>query len=272
MSQLMEPYVLQWLRTRNSVSDLIYNFSIIVLATDMQAALSGDPAAGQGIIDRAKLFIQMRSNNGLMLLDKTREELKEVHASLASLDKLQAQAQEHMAAPSHIPLVKLTGVTPAGLNANSEGEIQVWYDWIRSYQIAFMSKHLKHVIDILQLHLFGEIDESIGFEWRPLSSPTVKELAEIRKADAETDKTYIEAGVISPDESRERVSSDPQSGYNNLSGKAPLPPQQLDAEHAATLQEEGKETDHERNKETAQEDHERQLEIEATKAKAKKAA
>src|SRR5262249_38622039 len=154
--------------------------------------------------------------------------------------KLQAQAQEHMAAPSHIPLVKLTGITPSGLNASSEGEIQVWYDWVRSYQIAFYNKHLKHVLDILQLHLFGMIDEAVRFTWRPLSSPTVKELSEIRKANAEAAGTLIDKGVISPEEERERVSSDPESGYDNLTGPAPTPPTQLDAEHGAGIAEEGK--------------------------------
>lgn len=273
LSQLMEPYVFQWLRTRNSVSDLIYNFSIIVLKTDMAAVLAdkGGTAgvkAGLGFFDRLKLFTQTRSNQGLMTIDKTREELEQIAVPLASLDKLQAQAQEHMAAPSHIPLVKLTGITPAGLNADSEGEIQVWYDWIRSYQIAFMAKGLKHVIDILQLHLFGKIDDAIGFEFKPLSSPTIKELSEIRKANAETDGAYIDKGVISPEEVRERVSADPESGYNNLTGPAPPPPTQIDAK----IGEEGKQADHERAGETADEDHKRALELERVKGAQKKAA
>jgi hypothetical protein len=177
-----------------------------------------------------------------------------------------------MAAPSHIPLVKLTGITPSGLNASSEGEIQVWYDWIRSYQISFYSKHLKHVLDVLQLHLFGSIDEAIGFEWRPLASPTVKEMAEIRKANAETDATYIDKGVVAPEEVRERVSSDPESGYNNLTGPAPTPPDLVGAEHGAKLDEEGKQLDHERGEESAEAAHKRALELEKTKAAQKKAA
>jgi phage-related protein (TIGR01555 family) len=277
LSQLMEPYVFQWLRTRNSVSDLIYNFSIIVLKTDMAAVLAdkGGAAgakAGLGFFDRLKLFTNTRSNNALMTIDKNREELEQIAVPLSGLEKLQAQAQEHMAAPSHIPLVKLTGITPDGLNASSEGEIQVWYDWIRSYQIAFYAKHLKHVLDVIQLHLFGAIDDSIGYEFKPLSSPTVKELSEIRKANAETDAAYVDKGVISPEEVRERVSSDPQSGYDNLHGPAPTPPVLSEAEHGAGLEEKGKQADHERAGETAEEAHTRALELEKTKAASKKAA
>lgn len=258
MSQLMEPYVFQWLRTRNSVSDLIHNFSVMVLKTDMAAVLQGDSAAGAGLLDRARLFTQTRDNQGLTLIDKNREEMQEVHTSLAGLSDLQAQAQEHMAAPSHLPLVKLTGITPAGLNADSEGEIQVWYDWARSLQIFFYSPHFKHVLEIIQLHEFGEIDEAIGFAFVPLSSPTIKELSEIRKADGETDKLYVDMGAISPEEVRERVSADPNSGFNNLSGAAPGPPETglMDKEH-------------ELGQASAEADHERNLEIQKQAAKNK---
>lgn len=252
MSQLMEPYVFQWLRTRNSVSDLVHNFSVMVLKTDMNAVLQGGQGgcdAGMGLLDRAKLFVGTRDNQGLTLIDKNREELQEVHASLASLDKLQAQSQEHMAAPSHIPLVKLTGITPAGLNADSEGEIQVWYDWVRANQILFFGPHLKHVLDIIQLHLFGEIDPAISFTFVPLNTPTVKEMAEIRKSNAETDGMYIDKGVVSPDEVRERVASDPDSGYNNLSGDAPGPPEADLMEQQHALGQQGAEADHQREKE-----------------------
>jgi uncharacterized protein len=250
MSQLMEPYVFQWLRTRNSVSDLIHNFSVMCLQTDMQAVLQGDPAAGQSLMDRAKLFTQTRDNQGLTLLDKTREELINVQVSLANLDKLQAQSQEHMAAPSHVPLVKLMGVTPSGLNASSEGEIKVWYDWVRSYQLFFYGPHLKNVLDVIQLNEFGQIDDAIGINFVPLSSPTVKELSEIRKANSETDSAYVTMGAVSPDEVRERIAADPMSGFDNLSGPAPEPPEKDLAAHGAELDEDKAQADHKRGLET----------------------
>jgi hypothetical protein len=70
------------------------------------------------MLKRAQLFNMMRDNRGVMMLDKDSEEFFQHNTPLSSLTELQAQAQEHMAAPTHIPLVKLTGVTPAGLNAS----------------------------------------------------------------------------------------------------------------------------------------------------------
>jgi phage-related protein (TIGR01555 family) len=232
MSQLMEPYIRQWLRTRNSVSDLIHNFSIILLKTNMSAALGyggGSPTGPQGVFDRIRLFLKTRDNQGIMTLDKDTEEMDQIAVPLSGLDALQAQAQEHMASPSHIPLVKLLGITPTGLNASSEGEIRVFYDFVHAMQSHLFRKHLRTVLQVLQLHLFGEIDDAITFEFVPLMELDGEALARNRKSDAEAGATYIASGVIDAAEERERLRADPNSGYNNLDG----PPPELSPDEAA---------------------------------------
>lgn len=132
LTQVAEPYVNNWLRTRNSVGDLVHSFSLSILKTNMASTLSG--AADPGLFMRADLFNQLRDNRGLMLVDNDSEEVQKINTPLSGLHELQAQAQEHMASISNIPLVKLTGITPSGLNASSDGEIRVFYDYIASQQ------------------------------------------------------------------------------------------------------------------------------------------
>lgn len=223
MTQLMEPYVNMWLRTRKSVNDLINIFSIVTLATDLDATLRGTDKSGTDVVKRIQLFNQFRDNRGAMLVNKDTEELSLQNVPLSGLDSLQAQAQEHMAAPCHIPLVKLFGVVPTGLNATSEGEIQVWYDYVRAMQENLFSPQMDIVLKAVQLDLFGSVDENIGYEWVALDEPTAKEKAEERKSDAERDTAYINAGVVDPDEVRKKLQMDPTSGYDNLVGDAPEP-------------------------------------------------
>lgn len=225
LTQLMEPYVNMWLRTRKSVNDLIHAFSVFVLATDMQASLSGDANGTSQLLKRVQLFNNMRDNKGAFVINKDTEEFSNVSTSLASLDKLQAQSQEHMSSPSQIPLVKLFGITPSGLNASSDSEIQVFYDHVKARQQTLFGAQLNVVLQLVQLSLFGQIDESIEVEFVPLDEPSAEALSRIRKSDAEAGTAYIDGGVISPDEERERLQHDPQSGYNNLVGDAPEPPE-----------------------------------------------
>ncbi len=218
MSQMALPYVQNWLRTRQSVSDLLHSFSVMVLKTNMGAVLQSD--GGDTLLQRAQLFNLARDNRGLMMVDRDTEDLANVSAPIAGLDKLQAQAQEQMASVSTIPLVKLLGVTPSGLNASSDGEIRVFYDTIAAMQEAIFTSNLVACLDVLQLAEFGEIDPDISAQWVALWQLDEAAKAAIRKTNADTMLELIEGGVLSPEEGRENLANDPDSGYSNIDASA----------------------------------------------------
>lgn len=126
-TQLIQPYVDIWLKTRQSIGELIHAFSVMVLMTDLQTLLQeGSDVAG--LMARVAQFNALRDNMGAFVLNKATEDFKNVSASLAGLHELQAQAQEHMASASRIPLVKLTGISPSGLNACLTGDTLIETD------------------------------------------------------------------------------------------------------------------------------------------------
>lgn len=213
LTQMAKPYVDNWLQTRQSVNDIISAFTAWVLSTNMAETLQ---AGGDHIYRRAELFNNLRNNRGLMLLDKDEEAFQNISVPLSGLDALQAQAQEHMASVSGIPLVKLLGIQPAGLNASSDGEIRTFYDWIAAYQKALFQVNLTKVLDFVQISLFGEVDDEITFEFEPLWALDGKELAEVDKIKADTAQIRMDTGVISPDEERRRLAADPDSPYDGL--------------------------------------------------------
>lgn len=214
LTQLLDPYVNNWLRTRDSVSDLIHSFSTSILKTNMGAVLSGEPDTN--IYARADLFNRTRDNRNLMMLDNESEALEQINTPLSTLDALQAQSQEHMASISGIPLVKLLGTQPAGLNASSDGEIRVFYDTIAASQQDNLRPLIKKALDIIQLSEFGEIDPGIDFDFLPLYQMDEAQQATIRKTEADTDAVYIQSGVLDPSEVRQRLASDPDSRYDGL--------------------------------------------------------
>ena len=216
MTQLMMPYVERWLRTVDSVSDLLHSFSLSGIKTDMSAILSGSDDGDTNIMLRAELYNRLRDNRGLMLLSKDEEEFFQFNTPLSGLDALLAQSQEQMAAPSHTPLVKLLGITPSGLNASTEGEIAVYYDHIRAMQENLLRDPLDKLLKLVQLHLFGKVNDNITFDFVPLQQMTEAELSTIRKSDTDRDVAYIQAGVVSAEEVRGRLAGEPDSGYNGI--------------------------------------------------------
>lgn len=223
LSQLAQPYVDIWLRTRSSIAELIHSFSVMVLSTNLETMTQ--PQSAASLLERVALFNTLRDNQGAFVVDKNTEELKNVSASLAGLHELQAQAQEHLTFPARIPLVKLTGIQPSGLNASSDGEIRVYYDTISSMQNRTVRPRLQPVVDFAMLSLWGEIDEDLTLEFEPLWEMSRKEEAELQKQQAERDKIFVDGGAISPEEWRSAIIGDPSLPYGGLNPEdVPEPP------------------------------------------------
>lgn len=223
MSQLAMPYVKYWLDTRGSVGRLLTNFSCSVLATNLQDTLAAGPDGSQ-LIKRVQLYNKLRNNQGMLVLDRDTENFMQVNTPLSGLNLLQAQSQEHMAAVAKTPLVVLLGVTPTGLNASSEGEIRIYYDYIADMQDALFRKNLQILLEVIQLSLFGDVDKDITFDFISLMEPSEAEKSSMESSKVDRAVKLITAQVISPLEERKRLAVDPNSGYDGLEAeKLPEP-------------------------------------------------
>lgn len=223
LSQMVKPYVDNWLRTRQSVSDLIHSFSTMVLKTNMATVIQGAVGGVNSLLKRIALFNRARDNRGVMAIDKDTEELENVSTPLGTLDKLQAQAQEQIASVAGIPLVVLLGVTPSGLNASSDGEIRTFYATIMGYLARVIKHPLQYMIDLIQLDIDGNIDPDLKWKFVDLWELPEDVKANVRKADAETDIAYVGAGVISNENVRTRITKDPDSIYYGMELEEPEP-------------------------------------------------
>lgn len=213
LSQMAMPYIDNFLRNRQSSSDILNAFSVFVLMTNMSESLQGD---GDQLFKRAALFNAVRDNRGLMMVDKDTEDFKNVSASLAGVTDILNKSQEMMCLPAHAPTVKLWGIQPAGLNADSEGVMRSFYDYINAYQEHLFRDKLHRLLGLVQISLWGETDETIDFEFVPLWALNEKDEAEVEKTKAETDQILIDVGSIGPEESRKRVAADPGSDYASI--------------------------------------------------------
>jgi len=227
LTQMAKPYVDNWLRTRQAVADLIWTFSVMVLKTNMEGI---EQQGGSAFYDRLEMFANLRTNQGVMAIDKSEEELENVSAPLGGLHELQSQAQEQMCSITGTPVVKLLGVQPAGMNASSEGELTTWYDWVAAFQEKLFRRHLTTVINVTMRSLWGKVDPDITFDFEPLEEMTEKEQAEVDKQKMDTDVAGVGAGILDPTEARARIAADPRQPYGEIdSADVPEAPGMEDA-------------------------------------------
>jgi hypothetical protein len=67
-----------WLRTHQSVSDIINAFTVFNLQADLSGLLSGGSGADED--RRARVFNDDRTNRDLLVTDKNTEDIKDVSA------------------------------------------------------------------------------------------------------------------------------------------------------------------------------------------------
>lgn len=226
LTQRVLDAVSHFTRNRESASKLLEKVALVVLKTDMQNILSGQ--IDNDLDNRMKFFTQNWDFNGVAMIDKENEDLAIFNNSLSGIVDIVRQSMEYVAAMFNEPATKLWGISPAGMNATGESDMQNHYDNIASLQERIFSPVMKHITDIIQLDLYGNIDKSITFKWAPLSEKSEASIAELNKMKAETASIYNDMGALAPEEIRNELVKDPDSGYGGLPEYAPLPTQDPD--------------------------------------------
>ena len=109
-----------------------------------------------------------------------------------------------LSAVSEIPARVLMGQQKAGLNNEGEGETRDWYDRLSDDQETILRPIVERLVYLTMISMDGptggQVIDNWHVEFYPLWQMTEKESSEIRKTTAETDKLYIETGVLQPEE------------------------------------------------------------------------
>jgi len=234
LTQMAKPYVDYFIRNRTSVANLLYSFSTMVLSTDLSVMLT--PEGAGELVNRIKSFIFGRDSGGLMLVNKDTEDLKNVSAPLSGVKDLLAQSQEMICSMVGIAKVNYIGDGASGLNASSEGEIKAFYGHVHGYQEKTLQAPLTTLLRVLQLNMDGTVDEGITFEFVDLWELDEEAEARVRQTNQAAEVGYIQAGVLDPEDVRERLVSEEGGIYFGVKLKTPEPPE--DYEDGEEAQEE----------------------------------
>lgn len=163
-------------------------------------ATSGDPEAVQA---RFQLIRMGRSVVRDLVIDA--DESYEQHPpNFGNLPDVLYLCMHQLSASVQIPVTRLFGMSPGGLNATGESDARNWEDVVEALQTHRLEPRLKQLLDLIFLAqdgpTKGAAPTSYEVMWEPLRQMTAKEQAELRKIVAETDAIYINAQVLMPEE------------------------------------------------------------------------
>ena len=156
-------------------------------------------AGGKAEENLLTMFHHMRmlqTNEGITLLDK--EDQFQAHSyTFSGLSDMVLQFGQQISGASGIPLVRLFGQSPSGLNSTGESDLRMYYDNILAQQESRLREGVMRVLRVLHMSKFGQqAPENFDFDFVPLWQTSQKEKADIAKVVADTVKVAVDAGVI----------------------------------------------------------------------------
>ena len=123
----------------------------------------------------------MQNNEGMTVLDGD-DEFEVSQYSFSGLDSVLLQFAQQLSGALQIPLVRLFGQSPAGLNSTGESDIRNYYDGIQAQQEAKLRRPFTSLLQILCRSVLGKaLPEGSSFEFTSLWQLSDAEKATISK-------------------------------------------------------------------------------------------
>lgn len=137
----------------------------------------------------------VKSNFGTQLVNKG-DQVKNTQYTFTGLQEVYDSMCLDLSGASRIPVTKLFGRSPAGMNATGESDLQNYYDYIDTLRESVLRPIIYRLLPILAMSAWGVVPDDIDITFPPLWTPTAKEVSEIVKAKAETVIATFQAGLI----------------------------------------------------------------------------
>ncbi len=183
--------------TTTGAAQLVFKAYLRVMKVDglRQILAAGGPAI-EALAKQVEAIRQFQTTEGLTLID-AKDEMEFASYTFSGLDSVLMQFGQQLSGATGIPLVRLFGQSPAGLNSTGDGDIRNYYDAVKSKQEADLRTPLTTMLDVLHRSVTGEATpDSFSFSFNPLWQMSDSEKATTAKTIAETVAGAYEADII----------------------------------------------------------------------------
>lgn len=190
------------LRKRDNVSwniaQLTFMANIRVLKMqDLGQLLAATDNESQAELLRTLEAQNMLLNNmGMQVMD-SQDGLETHQYTFGGLADCYQQFIMDISGAAEIPVTRLFGRSPSGLNATGESDLQNYYDMIAEKQESYLRPILNKVLPPFIISTLGSLPDDFDFEFDPVAEPTDKERADLAKCGTDNVVAAYNAGLIS---------------------------------------------------------------------------
>lgn len=167
-----------------------------MLIDGMREAVALGGAAEAGIVKFVQFVAKYQGIEGVTLLD-TKDKFEIGGATnFAGISDTLVQFGQQLSGALQIPLVRLFGQSPAGLNASGESDLRTYYDGINSQQNRWLKEDLRKFYVCMGRSVGIDIPDTFDFEFVSLWQLTEDQKSQVANRDEQSVADAFERGII----------------------------------------------------------------------------
>lgn len=150
----------------------------------------------EGVMKQLEMIRFGQSSEGLTVIDG--KDVMEFNSyTFTGLPDLLLQFAQQLSGALQIPLVRLLGQSPAGLNSTGESDLANYMDGIHAQQEGRLRRPLTRLLAVLCRSVGIDPPDDLAFTFRPLWQMKETDKAAVAKTKTETVLSAHEAGIVS---------------------------------------------------------------------------
>lgn len=212
--QAIQQTILQTEAFPANVVSLLYEANVDILTIPRLMEMMNEPGGDERVVTYLKTVASIKGNNKMLVLDggdpsdavgdagETKFDRKTI--SFGGIDGIWDRIMQVMAGAAGIPVTRLWGRSPGGLNATGESDLTNYYQEVAALQSNEIEEALEALDECIIRSAMGSKSDSIYFDWRSIYEESADTKVNRGKATAEIIKTLTETGLF-PDETMQAI-------------------------------------------------------------------
>lgn len=183
--------------TSQGAAQLVYKAYLRTMKVDglRDIIAAGGPAL-EGLVKQVEMIRLFQSNEGLTLIDG-KDEFDTHQYTFAGLSDVMMQFGQQVSGATQIPLVRLFGQSPSGLNSTGESDLRNYYDSINQQQESKLRRPMTVMLDVLsRSELDTELPDDFNYDFASLWQLSDVEKSDVASKVEQTISDAMGSGII----------------------------------------------------------------------------
>ena len=195
-------HVFDELKKRDNVS---WNIAMLTFMANLrvykmegmeQVLATGSEKVVQGLYNTIQAMNALMNNNSIQVIGAN-DGYESHQYTFGGVGEVYDRFMMDLAGAAEIPVTKLFGRSPAGMNATGESDMQNYYDTIEEKQESSLRPVYDKILPIMIISELGAIPDDFDYEFNHVRRPSDDEMADLASKNIDSITKAFQAGIIS---------------------------------------------------------------------------